>query len=537
MAMRGFLFLVLVLNGLSTIGQGLANYNIVLVEDDINGLPGLQSFAVGEYEGEWVFLGGRTEGLHRRQPWASFQEVGSNKTAYVVNPESGSVWSASLASLPAPLFEQLQSSNTLFHQLDTTLYILGGYGFSASTGDHITYPNLTEVSVPALIQAIKVGEVTDAAFRQLTDERMRVTGGYLGYLDGRFYIIGGQNFEGRYNPMGPTHGPGFIQEYTNEIRSFTVTESSGTLAIADYTFIRDTANLHRRDLNVVPQIFPNGQPGFTAFSGVFQYSQDIPWLNSVDIIPGSYSVNNDFSQFLNQYHTAHIAMHDVETNSMHTVFFGGISRYTLDSGGNLVDDPDVPFVKTISLVTRDASGKMTEVQIGEMPALLGSSAEFLVHPDAPLKMPEVIDLASVSSDSLLIGYIAGGIESSLPNIFWINDGTQSVASSRLFKVYLVEGEVTSTNSVGVNPEGYFDVAVFPNPVQGDVKIEFSVRRMESIHVVIIDNKGTVVRDVKHTTMGPGRYQFEANCQGLPSGIYHVRISGGNMTATKRFAIQ
>jgi hypothetical protein len=47
---------------------------------------------------------------------------------------------------------------------------------------------------------------------------------------------------------------------------------------------------------------------------------------------------------------------------MHTVFFGGIAQY-YDSLGILVQDNNVPFVKTIARVTRDASGTMAEYKL------------------------------------------------------------------------------------------------------------------------------------------------------------------------------
>lgn len=51
-------------------------------------------------------------------------------------------------------------------------------------------------------------------------------------------------------------------------------------------------------------------------------------------------------------------------------------------------------------------------------------------------------------DTILLGHIFGGILSSAPNIFWINDGTQSTATSELFKVYLLRN---STIGQGEEP--------------------------------------------------------------------------------------
>ena len=71
------------------------------------------------------------------------------------------------------------------------------------------------------------GEAITSFFRQISHPKMAVTGGYVGYLDSVVYLAGGQYFEGRYNPMGPDHGPGFTQEYTNEIRKFKIEDEKG----------------------------------------------------------------------------------------------------------------------------------------------------------------------------------------------------------------------------------------------------------------------------------------------------------------------
>ena len=244
-------------------------------------------------------------------------------------------------------------------------------------------------------------------FRQLSDTRLAVTGGYVGVLNDIFHLVGGQRFMGRYNPMGPDFGPGFVQEYTNAIRRFEIDDDGTTLSLVNFTETIDTANLHRRDLNMASQIFPDGTQGLTAFSGVFQYASDIPWLNTVDITANSYTVVPVFEQLLNQYHTAHMAAHSTSLNSMNTVFFGGIGRFFFDANNQLLDDINVPFVNTISRVERRGNGTMTETAIGNMPALLGAGAEFILEPSVPRLFNDIIDLDQLQSDTVLAGHIVG----------------------------------------------------------------------------------------------------------------------------------
>ncbi|MBL0258280.1 MAG: hypothetical protein IPQ03_12465 [Bacteroidetes bacterium] len=177
-----FISILFLLQYFLVIGQSPENFQLVIEEDTISGMPGLQSFVHAQVDGKWLLIGGRTDGLHQRQPFASFAVAGNNTNIYVVDPEQKQVWTGSLNGLPTGLVEQLQSTNMEFIQHDDKLYIIGGYGYSATAADHITFPNLTVVDVPKVVQAIMNGTSIASYFKQVTDQRMAVTGGYLGRL-------------------------------------------------------------------------------------------------------------------------------------------------------------------------------------------------------------------------------------------------------------------------------------------------------------------------------------------------------------------
>jgi hypothetical protein len=415
-----------------------AAFAVTLTPVALAGLPALQSYVIGEADGKWLLLGGRKDGLHKRRPFETFLAADNNTIAYVVDPVAQAVWSQAVASLTPSLASQLQSTNMEFVQRDDTLYVVGGYGYDVGAGDHVTHAYLTAIDVPEAIAAIIAGAPLAPHVRQLADERMAVTGGYLGELDGTFYLAGGQRFTGRYNPMGPNHGPGFTQAYTNEIRRFGITDDGTTLAITDYAAWHDEAALHRRDYNMAPQIFADGRRGFTMFSGVFQYDRDVPWLTAVDFDAKGYRVVPGFEQLFSHYHSAHASLHDAQRGEMHTIFFGGLAQFFFDASGTLTEDDAVPFVKTISMVTRRADGTMREEVIGEMPALLGTSAEFVANPAlaGPARGILALPTQPLPPAGLDLGYVVGGIESSAPNVFFSNAVDASIASSRLFRVTL-----------------------------------------------------------------------------------------------------
>jgi len=498
--------------------------------------PGIHSYSWGvTTDHKWVIVGGRIDGLHQRQPFAAFLDEDNNKSAYVIDPITEQVWSADLSGLPASIFEQMKSTNQNFVQRDNTLYIAGGYGYSGTAADHITYPNLTAIALDELANAIINGTPIESYFRQITDVNMKVTGGQLEILDDTFYLVGGQLFDGRYNPMGPTNGPGFVQVYSNDIRTFNVADDGTTMNITNYQFVHDTVNLHRRDYNMSHQIFPNGELGFTAFSGVFNYS-DMPYLNSVDITsPTTYATNNTFNQYLSQYHSAKLPIYDTTAQVMHNIFFGGLSQFTLDNSGNLVEDINVPFVKTISRVTRDNNGVMQEVDLGyiEMPALLGAGAEF-IPAEQFYYDNDILNLNDVPNSKTLVGYIYGGIESSAENIFFTNDGTQSFASNVIFKVYINKSSVGVHEEIPLGASNVLNLKVYPNPVKRTMNLTFFGAAHQQLTVLVYDTGGRLVMEEKHLVETIGQQEMKLNVSKLTDGAYTIQMSNGVLTDQQKF---
>lgn len=513
-------------------------FQVAIEPLNINGLGGLQAFAWGQHNGKWLIIGGRLDGLHRRQPFAAFDIAGHNNQLIVVDPVAQQKWSTSLSSLPIGLQEQLSSTNMEFYQEGDYLYLVGGYGYSNTSVDHITYPNLSAVKVPDVINAIINGTSFTSNFRQITDTIFAVTGGYLNKIYDTYYLTGGQKFIGRYNPMGPNNGPGFIQEYTNSIRKFTILDDGVTISISHLTPIYDAANLHRRDYNVVPQILPTGQEGLTAFSGVFQVGVDLPFLNCVNIDSTGHTVNNAFSQYYNHYHCAHIPIFSASNNEMHTIFFGGIAQY-YDSLGVLVQDNNVPFVKTIARVTRANNGTMSEYKLPiEMPALLGAGSEFIPIDSLPLYNNHVFKLDDFTDDTTLVGYIYGGISSSAANIFFTNTGTQSNASSQIFKVYVIKNSTVGIHELNPQSIGTLQMQVYPNPNNGNFIVHYHLKNNDQVKLTIYDAEGKLIENtmLKNTQIGENTYSKKIKGI-INGGIYYITIETSYEKATQKIIVE
>lgn len=296
--------------------------------------------------------------------------------------------------------------------------------------------------------------------------------------------------------------------------------------------------MHRRDYNAVPQILPDGTEGITAFSGVFQTTIDLPFLNSVTIDSLNYSVNNSFQQYYNHYHCAVLPLYSASNNEMHSVFFGGIAQY-YDSLGTLVQDNNVPFVKTIARVTRDSDGVMSEFKLPiEMPSLLGTGAEFIPLLDVPHYTNEVIKLDELSADSTLVGYIFGGISSSAANIFFTNTGTQSVASNQLFKVYVLKNKTAGIHELNEQSVGTLKMQIYPNPSDGDFTVKFNLTQVAPTKITLLNMQGKIVEEkiITKVNLGENTYQRKLKNHEL-RGAFFVRIETAYETATQKVIIE
>jgi hypothetical protein len=448
---------------------------------NINGLLGLQSFAYGQHGGKWLIIGGRLDGLHRRQPWATFDIAGHNTQLIVVDPIQQKKWSAPMTSLSTGMQEQLSSTNMNFYQEGAYLYCLGGYGYSGTIANHTTFSNLTAIHVEDVINAIVNGTTFSASFRQITDAKFQVTGGKLKKINDTYYLMGGQKFLGRYNPM---NNPSFTQAYTNQVRRFKLQDNGTQISITHLAPWTSAQHLHRRDYNAEPQIMTNGQDGLTMFSGVFQPQNDLPFLNPVNIDSQQFEIDSSFRQYYNHYHCAAIPLYAASMNEMHTIFFGGMAQY-FDSSGVLVQDNNVPFVNTIARVTRDKNGKMTEYKLPiEMPTLLGAGSEFFPNQNLAQYPNGVLKLDEFPSDSTHIGYVFGGISSTAANIFWINNGTQSQASNQIFKVTLIKNKTSAIHQVNPFSTSSLHFSIQPNPSSRLFQMNYHLKERSNVKITI-----------------------------------------------------
>lgn len=418
---------------------------------------GIHSYAFGRYRNKWLFITGRTNGMHGFNPdTGNFPPQQQNRVIYVIDPEKKKVYSRALtdpqSGLTSEQIDLLSVTSPQSYQRGNTLYITGGYGVDSSTGLFSTKPFLTAINLPGLIHWVTHHSHHETAaqhIRQISDPIFQVTGGYMTQVDkGPTLLVFGQNFRGFY--VAESDG-----EYTNQVRRFRILDNGKQLSFIPLSSKPHTPNpnFRRRDLNIVPMIFTKGskqEEGLVALSGVFTPTTGI-WTVPVEINRmGKSSMANPaksctFKQGMNNYACPTLGIFSCKDDAVYTVLFGGIS-FGFFVDGHFQTDSEFPFINQFTTVKRNRKGHYTQhLMSAEYPVILstqsnpgnqllfGAGADFIPSKHLPRFNNDIAKLEDIDKP-IVAGYIVGGIQSTLPNTNVLSD---SAASPYIFKVTLI----------------------------------------------------------------------------------------------------
>lgn len=432
-------------------------YQVAIEQASFTLPSGVHSYASGIYNNQWVLLAGRTNGMHSfENNNNNFPPSSQNTTVFVVNPATGAVYTKSLtdpsSGLSQAQIDILSATSPQSYHTSTTLFITGGYGVDTETGLFNTKPVLTAIDLQGLIHWVvnpSPNETAAQHIRQVTDPTFQVTGGYMNQSNKDLtLLVYGQNFQGFYVP----NSNGL---YTEQVRRFKINDGSRRLAFDLKTPIPEVPNpdLRRRDLNVVPvmhHLYGTALPAYVAFSGVFTPT-DGAWTVPVLIDYWGNSSMQDpndpatFKQGMNNYASPFATLYSKETKTSYVTLFGGISFGYFENGA-FVTDSELPFINQVTTITLDKEGQYTQflmdneypviISTGSNPGnpfLFGAGARFFPVQSLPTYDNGVIKLDKLGVDPITIGYIVGGIMSTLQNT---NVPSDSAASPYIFKVTL-----------------------------------------------------------------------------------------------------
>ena len=432
-------------------------YAVTLQRVDTEGkLPTLQSFATGTDGGLWILIGGRTNGLHdfTNDPLKNFPPSDQNRKIWVIDPQKWKVWSRRLddSQLNQNQIDELSTTATESVQVGDTLYVIGGYGYSKKVEDFRTQAVMTAFDVKKLVDWVKrdSNKGLEKIIRQVRDSLLRVTGGQLAVIDGRFILAFGQNFKGGYGDPDSVK-----QVYTGQVRSFDVVETGNTLNVRNVRTNPSQPNrtkYRRRDYNMLPFIDTSGgrnKPALTAYAGVFTKTNGVYTVPVEIDAKGRPSMANPnasstFKQAMNGYNAANLAIFDSSSGESHALFFGGISYVTYNAKTEkFVEDASIPFTNDVTAIVRKPNGRYSQYLLTKFPRVngpdvdkyrFGAEAAVFLRRDVPVTDNGMLDLQAlrkqVGKGKTRIGWIFGGIAAEKPN-----DGA-TVASNEVFSIVL-----------------------------------------------------------------------------------------------------
>jgi hypothetical protein len=412
---------------------------------------GLQSYVLGTHDGKWLLLAGRINGLHGFNGGNNnFPADTQNTTVFVVDPKLQTVTTRALTSTGSGLtsnqIDLLSVTGAQSYQSGNTLYMSGGYGIDSATSNFTTKAVLTAIDVPGLIHwVIKPSKHETAAqhIRQTFDPMFQITGGVMMEASSHnALLMFGQDFESTNLFTDGT--------YSMQVRQFRIIDSGKHLFSVAQTAQAPDPNYRRANLNVVP-IVERGRPSFVAFSGAFTTNNGI-WTVPVEISrKGIATMANPtnattFAQGMNNWTCPTLELYSSKAGDSYTVLMGGIS-YGFFSSGTFQTDAELPFINQVTTIKRDRNGVFSQYLMNAEypvilstasnpgnPLLFGANATFIPVDGLPMYRNGVLRYDALGTNSVMVGYIVGGIQSTLPDT---NVESDSAASPFIFKVTLV----------------------------------------------------------------------------------------------------
>lgn len=442
-------------------------FRIKIKKADFQLPVGIQSYVHGIHKSKMLIVTGRMGGLHGFEEGVTdnFPIQEQSTTVFVVDSKKKKTYTRSLLDPDAGLTQEqidlLSVTAAQAYQSGKTLYITGGYGLNTATGILDTKNALTAIDIPGLIHWVvnpTSGETAAQHIRQIFDDTFKVTGGYMNQTgDKPTLLIMGHEFDGFYND--PTQQPPVFQQYTDQVRRFHIHDDGVNLSFTLLTPLPSPPdpNYRRRDLNVVPvvsKVHHHLKQSFVVLSGVFTPTTGV-WTVPVEVTANGTpsmadpSLPSTFKQGMNNYDCATFGMYSEKTGDMYVILLGGMSFGFFEKtkhGYKFVTDDRVPFINQTTTIRIDDSGTYSQYFMDQggfplirskdvnkgNPLIFGSEAEVFLQHKVHKYSNDVLKLDCIK-ERTLIGYVVGGIKSTMPNT---ESQADSSPSKYLFEVFV-----------------------------------------------------------------------------------------------------
>jgi hypothetical protein len=165
----------------------------------------------------------------------------------------------------------------------------------------------------------------------------------------------------------------------------------------------------------------------------------------------------------------------------------------------------------------------------------------------------VTDLVVYSGGALLAATLHGGVNRlARGSDTWtpINDGLPTLKATALALtadgyVYVgtdegvyrsVQAMAVAAEEDSVLPDAYVLDQNYPNPFRTSTTIRYELPRPVAVQLLVYDILGREVRSLVNGVQGAGTHEATMDGKGLPSGIYHLRLTAGGFSTARQMLL-
>ena len=92
--------------------------------------------------------------------------------------------------------------------------------------------------------------------------------------------------------------------------------------------------------------------------------------------------------------------------------------------------------------------------------------------------------------------------------------------------------------VGIKEElSLADISVFPNPFTVSTSVEVELSDFGDVKLDVFELSGKVIRNLTSGFYPVGTHKFEWNAEGLPAGMYFLRVETNGFTETRKLILR
>ena len=139
--------------------------------------------------------------------------------------------------------------------------------------------------------------------------------------------------------------------------------------------------------------------------------------------------------------------------------------------------------------------------------------------------------ASYTSFSIPISYALPDV----PDTVQIIMVSSSNAAPQLNSILFID-DVDFDFSTGIMDSKVEGLNLYPNPANGVATLQFNLEGTQGIDITILNAMGQNVKSIYSGKSNGGLNQVQFSTQGLPTGIYSVRLNMGTKTYTEKLVV-